>query len=140
MDFSSCVRWLKILNSGSQNLTCWWTILVWKTLASWFFLVHFQSPEGYSPTFQTTTCTLCLGDTFETQLPSSGSSCSPWISFCSDRPANLTSHLQGRTETGSTDYQKEMKTIIYQDIFTVLSFGLQTLTMPYSKARPCFIP
>lgn len=83
------------------NLTCWWTIMVWKTLASWFFLVHFQGPEGYSPTFQTRTCTLCLGDTFETQLPSSGSSCFPWISFCSDRPVSLTSHLKGRSETGS---------------------------------------
>lgn len=31
-----------------------------------------------------------------------GAVCFPWISFCSDRlPPNLTSHLWGRTETGT---------------------------------------
>lgn len=69
-----------------------------------FFLVHFQGPghSSYSLTFQTRTCTLCLGDTFETQLHSSGS-CLPWISSCSDRlSASLASHLQGRAELEST--------------------------------------
>lgn len=106
------------------NLTCWWTIMVWKILASWFFLVHFQGPEGYSPTFQTRTRILCLGDTFETQLPSSGSSCFPWISFCSDRPASLTSHLKGRSETGSVrlSERKESHNIpghFYSSVFWV---------------------
>lgn len=64
-------------------------------------MIHFQCPghSSYSLTFQTRACTLCSGDTFETQLPPSGRSCLPWISFCPDRPSSLTSCLWGRNET-----------------------------------------
>lgn len=127
MDFSSCVRWLKILNSGS-NLDCWWAIMVWKTLPSWVLPGPFQGPEhsSYSLTFQTRTCTLCLGVTFETQLHSSGSSCLPWISFCSDRPPpSLTSHLWGRIETGSIKLSER------KDNYNILGCFLRSHLLDY---------